>query len=132
MLIQEMEPTQAQMEVKELIEKNLNGRLIQFDQKTALVLWQSLRNNEYVVHEVFTGLEKLVLENGNYFHPNNADDAMLKFLARKGKRVVIEVYISEEDIENLRDGSSFDWAYQSNFDIMVDVAIVPSSEKEEL
>ena len=130
MLIQEMEPTQAQEAVKELIEKSNNGRFIQFDQKKAIVLWQSLRNNEYVVHKVCAGLDKLVLENGNYFHPDNADDAMLKFLARKGKRVAIEVYFSEEDVEDLKNGSSFDWAYESGSGIMVDISIMPASEEE--
>lgn len=129
MIIQGIEPTQAQAAVKELIERFNNGRFIQFDQKNSLVLWQSLHNHEYIVHKVCAGPEKFVLENGNYFHSDNADDAMLKFLARKGKRVSIEVYFSEDDIQTLSDGLSLDWEYKSNSDIMVDMSIMPASEE---
>lgn len=119
--IQNMESSQAFEIVKQLIEKFNSGRLIHFDQKSALVLWYCTFKNEYIVHNVYKGPNKWVLENGNYL--NDADDAMLAFLKRKGKKLNISVSLSEEDIEDLRSGSVFNWTYSDGSGIEVDVEL---------
>ena len=48
-------------------------------------------------------------ENGNYF--DNPDSAMLCFLKRKGIKLDIEIDFSEEDIEDLKSGESFNWTF---------------------
>jgi len=125
--IQDVESSQAFEIVEELIEKFNSGRLIHFDQKSALVLWYHTSKNEYIVHNVYKGLDKWVLENGNYL--DDADDAMLAFLKRKGKKLSISVNLSEEDIEDLRSGSVFNWTYPDESGIEVDVELFQGDEE---
>lgn len=125
--IQDVESSQAFEIVEELIEKFNSGRLIHFDQKSALVLWYHTTKNEYIVHNVYKGLDKWVLENGNYL--DDADDAMLAFLKRKGKKLSISVNLSEEDIEDLRSGSVFNWTYPDESGIEVDVELYQGDEE---
>jgi hypothetical protein len=96
--------------VVHLIETTKNGRFIEFNQEKGIVLWFDKIKNEYIVHSVQKGSnDNWCLENGSYF--DNADSAMLCFLKRKGIKLDIEIDFSEEDIDNLRGGESFNWTY---------------------
>lgn len=96
--------------VVHLIETTKKGRFIEFNQEKGIVLWFDKIKNEYIVHSVQKGVnDEWCLEHGNYF--DNPDSAMLCYLKRKGIKLDIEIDFSEEDIEDLRSGESFNWTY---------------------
>lgn len=97
--------------VVNLIENTKKGRFIEFCEEKSIVLWFDNFKKEYIVHTVLLNgsNEEWCLENGSYF--NNPDSAMLCYLEKKGIKLKIEIDFSEEDIEELRRGESFDWTY---------------------
>lgn len=106
--------------LKEIIESK-NGIMVHFDEETKLVLWQ--KDKEFVVHNVVTNNNELSLSDGNYL--DNMEDAMLKYLARKGKRLDISIGISENDYDDIRDNYVCEWTYKDkNSGISIDVKVM--------
>ncbi len=96
----------------------LEGSLITFDEATKTVFWFSPKDNKYSVATVERGSNDVIsesnpygyrLENVKVFY--NIDAAMLTYLKRKGIKLHIDIDFSEEDIEDLRSGESFNWTY---------------------
>ncbi len=127
-MIKELNPEIANEIVVHLIESTKKGRFIEFCQEKALVLWFDKIKKEYIVHSVLKGAnDTWCLENGNYF--DNPDSAMLCFLKRKGIKLDIEIDFSEEDIEDLKSGESFNWTFPEikYASLEIDVKIFNSS-----
>ena len=96
----------------------LEGSLITFDEATKTVFWFSQKNKKYSVATLEKGADWFIGElDSNDYHLENVKDfddidaAMLTYLKRKGIKLDIEIDFSEEDIEDLRSGESFNWTY---------------------
>lgn len=96
----------------------LEGSLITFDEATKTVFWFSPKNKKYSVATLEKGADWFIGElDTNDYHLENVKDfddidaAMLTYLKRKGIKLDIEIDFSEEDIEDLRSGESFNWTY---------------------
>ena len=92
--------------VKKLIEDN-QGELIYFDNKSKIVLWSV--EDEFRVHRVVENNKELSLSNGDY--SNNIDDAMLKYLERKGVALNIDLKFTECDLDILNNNETMDWTF---------------------
>ena len=96
----------------------LEGTLITFDKTSRTVLWHSISNNKYSVATLEKGADWFIGElDTNDYHLENVKDfddidaAMLTYLKRKGIKLDIEIDLSEEDVEDLKNGESFNWTY---------------------
>ena len=96
----------------------LEGSLITFDEATKTVFWFSQKNKKYSVATLEKGADWFIGElDSNDYHLENVKDfddidaAMLTYLKRKGIKLDIEIDFSEEDIEDLKSGESFNWTY---------------------
>ena len=96
----------------------LEGSLITFDEATKTVFWFSQKNKKYSVATLEKGADWFIGElDTNDYHLENVKDfddidaAMLTYLKRKGIKLDIEIDFSEEDIEDLKSGESFNWTY---------------------
>ena len=96
----------------------LEGTLITFDKTSRTVLWHSISNNKYSVATLEKGADWFIGElDTNDYHLENVKDfddidaAMLTYLKRKGIKLNIDIDFSEEDIEDLKSGESFNWTY---------------------
>ena len=96
----------------------LEGSLITFDEATKTVFWFSQKNKKYSVATLEKGADWFIGElDTNDYHLENVKDfddidaAMLTYLKRKGIKLDIEIDLSEEDIEDLKSGESFNWTY---------------------
>ena len=99
----------------------LEGSLITFDEATKTVFWFSQKNKKYSVATLEKGADWFIGElDTNDYHLENVKDfddidaAMLTYLKRKGIKLDIEIDLSEEDIEDLRSGDSFNWTFTEN------------------
>ena len=99
----------------------LEGSLITFDEATKTVFWFSQKNKKYSVATLEKGADWFIGElDSNDYHLENVKDfddidaAMLTYLKRKGIKLDIEIDLSEEDIEDLRSGDSFNWTFTEN------------------
>lgn len=96
----------------------LEGTLITFDKATKTVFWFSPKDNKYSVATLEKGADWFIGElDSNDYHLENIKDfddidaAMLTYLKRKDIKLDIEIDFSEEDIEDLKSGESFNWTY---------------------
>jgi uncharacterized protein YqkB len=91
-----------------------DAKLIQFDKEHMLVMSKrtKLENEEYMIHKAIEREDgSIFLQDGSYV--NDFSSICLIFLERKGESVSIDVPLSEEDIEFLKDGESFNWNFRT-------------------
>jgi len=107
--------------------------LIHFDNNSRLIVSSRERLNggmEYMVHTLIYEADRDngYLQNGNYFY--SFEDAIFKYLKRKDTKLQITVPLSEEDLSDLQSGKHFEWTFESDESLLVDVTLGQEQEDE--
>lgn len=100
--------------------------IINFDEETNLVMSKrkTSTGDEFMIHKFYPNDKEpfnSALESGSYL--STFESACSAWLERKQVKVQIEVPVSEEDLSDLQNGEEFNWTFESNKGINVDVIL---------